>query len=67
MERDELIRQCAAQTGVSVSEIEAAIDKFIEANNRPQPCWHHGPIKNLCQSTKCTECDVFWKRKRRAY
>lgn len=37
MERDELIRQYAAITGVSVSEIEAAIDMFIAANNRPQP------------------------------
>lgn len=58
MEKDELIRQYAALTGVSVSEIENAIDKAIEAKNH-QPCWHHGPIKGFCRATKCTDCDVF--------
>jgi len=67
MEKDELIRQCAAITGASVYEVEDAIDKLIEVKNRPQPCWHHGPIKGFCRATKCTECDVFWNRKRRAY
>lgn len=66
MEKDELIRQCAALTGVSVAEVENVINKVIEAKNH-QPCWHHGPIKDFCKAAKCTDCDTFWKRKRRAY
>lgn len=67
MEKDEIVRKLAAITGVSVSEIEDAIDRSIETKNGPQPCWHHGPIKDFCRATKCTDCDTFWKRKRRAY